>query len=72
MDVAVGDLVGGLTERIPVVRADATLVELAETMSRLRCALVTVEQRGTGTLGVVTAGRLLEVLVDAAVGETPR
>lgn len=67
----VRDVVGDVTDRIPVVRADATLVELAETMSRQRCALVMVEQRETGTLGVVTAGRLLEVLVDAAVGETP-
>lgn len=71
-DVAVGDVVGEVTERIPVVRADATLVELAEMMSRQRCPLVMVEQRETGVLGVVTAGRLLEVLVDAAVGETPR
>lgn len=69
---AVRDVVGDVTERIPVVRADATLVELAETMSRQRCALVMVEQRETGVLGVVTAGRLLEVLVDAAMGETPR
>lgn len=66
----VGDVVGGVTERVPVVRADATLVELAETMSRQRCALVMVEQQGTGVLGVVTVSRLLEVLVDAAVGET--
>lgn len=68
----VRDVVGQVPERIPVVRADATLVELAETMSRQRCALVMVEQRETGVLGVVTAGRLLEVLVDTAVGETPR
>ena len=68
----VRDVVGQLTERTPVVRADATLVELAETMSRQRCTLVMVEQRETGVLGVVTAGRLLEVLVDAAAGETPR
>ena len=72
VEVAVRDVVGDVTERVPVVRADATPVELAETMSRLRCALVMVEQRGTGVLGVVTAARLLEVLVDTAVGETPR
>jgi CBS domain-containing protein len=72
LGAAVRDVVGDVTERIPVVRADATVVELAETMSRRRCALVMVEQRETGVLGVVTAGRLLEVLVDAAVGDTPR
>jgi CBS domain-containing protein len=72
LGAAVRDVVGDVTERIPVVRSDATVVELAETMSRRRCALVMVEQRETGVLGVVTAGRLLEVLVDAAVGDTPR
>lgn len=72
MGASVGDVVGEVEEQIPVVRADATLVELAETMSRQRCALVMVEQRETGVLGVVTAGRLLEVLVDAAMGETSR
>ncbi|MBB4908772.1 CBS domain-containing protein [Actinophytocola algeriensis] len=72
LGAAVRDVVGEAAERIPVVRADATLVELAETMSRQRCALVMVEQRETGMLGVVTARRLLEVLVDAAVDETPR
>jgi hypothetical protein len=55
-----------------VLPISARTVELAETMSRRRCALVMVEQRETGVLGVVTAGRLLEVLVDAAVGDTPR
>ena len=72
LGTTVREVIGEVSERIPVVRADATLVELAETMSRQRCALVMVEQRETGMLGVVTAGKLLEVLVDAAVGDTPR
>lgn len=72
LGAAVRDVVGEAAERIPLVRADATLVELAETMSRQRCALVMVEQRETGVLGVVTARRLLEALVDAVAGETPR
>ena len=68
----VRDVVGEVAQRTPVVRADATLVEVAETMSRRCCALVMVEQRDGRMLGVITANRLLTAMVDAALEETPR
>lgn len=63
----VRDVVGELAGRIPMVRSEATLVELAETMTQLGCPLTMVEPgEGGGAVGVVTVNHLLEVLVAAA------
>lgn len=67
----VRDVVGETAGRVPVVRPEATVVEIAEMMARQCCPLAMVEREGGGTLGIVTANRLLEVLV-AAVGDQPR
>lgn len=67
----VGDVVGEARDRVPMARPRATVVELAELMARWSCPLVVVEKEEGGTLGVVTANRLLELLV-AAAGGAPR
>lgn len=56
--------------RVPVATPDATVVELAEAMVEWRCPLVLVRNQDGETLGMVTANRLLELLV-AAVKEPP-
>lgn len=50
--------------RVPVARADATIIELAELMARESCALVLVRTDDGRTLGIVTANRLLAVLAE--------
>jgi CBS domain-containing protein len=65
----VGDVIGDAGDRISVARPQATVVELAELMARRSCPLVLVERENGGMLGVVTANRLLEVIV--AVAEDP-
>ncbi len=64
------DVVSRVADRVPVARSRATLVELAEMMTRRCSPLVMVEQEGRA-LGIVTVNRLLAVLV-AAVGDAPR
>lgn len=67
----VRDVVGQLAGRIPTVRPEATLVEVAETMTQVGCSLTMVERGEDGDpVGVVTANRLLEVLVAAAGGRS--
>ena len=67
----VSDVLGRARDRVPMARPRATVVELAELMARWCCPLVVVQKEGGGTLGVVTANRLLELLV-AAAGDAPR
>jgi CBS-domain-containing membrane protein len=64
--VRVGDVVGEASSRIPMARPQATVVELAELMAERSSPLVVVAREQGGTLGVVTANRLLELLLDAA------
>jgi CBS domain-containing protein len=66
----VRDLMGEVTDRVPVARPQATVAELAALMVRRRWPLVVVEREGGGTLGIVTIGRLLRLLA-AAVEEAP-
>lgn len=56
------DLLPPKAERVPVVDADDTIIEVAEVMSRMHSPLVTVVKDGK-LHGVITASRLLaEVL----------
>jgi CBS domain containing-hemolysin-like protein len=64
-------VIGQAADRVPVARPGATVVELAELMARRSSTLVLVEKEDGGTLGVVTANGLLDVLV-AAAEERPR
>lgn len=64
----VADAVEEAATRTPVVRPSATAVELAEIMARQRCSLVLVDSEGDGPRGVVTANRLLDLLVAGAEG----
>jgi CBS-domain-containing membrane protein len=64
----VGDVLGEARDRVPTARPRATVVELAELMTRWCCPLVVVENEHGGTLGIVTANRLLALLVTAADG----
>lgn len=64
--IRIRDVVGETADRIPTARQRATVVELAELMVRRRCAIVLVEGEEGGTLGIVTANRLLELLAAAA------
>ncbi|TDD22706.1 CBS domain-containing protein [Nonomuraea diastatica] len=65
----VRDLLDEAGHRIPVARPEATLVELVEMMTRHGCPLILVEQADEGgSLGVITANRLLEKLA-AAISE---
>ncbi len=65
--VRVGDVLGEC--RVPVAGPDATVVELAELMVEWRSGVVLVKD-GATAVGVVSAERLLELLVAAA--EEPR
>lgn len=67
----VRDLLGEAMNRVPVARPRATVVEVAELMVVWSCPLVVVEKEGGGTLGVVTANRLLDLFVTGA-GEASR
>lgn len=64
----VRDVVGkaARTNRVPAVRPQATVVEIAELMVRQGCPLVLVEKEDGGPLGIVTANHLLDLLVAVA------
>jgi CBS domain-containing protein len=62
----VGEVVGDCGDRIPVAGPQASVVELAELMARRRCPLVLVEREDGEMLGMVTANRLLDLIVTAA------
>jgi hypothetical protein len=66
-----GDVVGDRAAWIPNARAQATIVELTEHMVRWRTPIVLVEREQGGVLGVVTANRVLEMLL-AGTGGRPR
>jgi CBS domain-containing protein len=68
--IRVGDVVDEAAGWIPSARPQATLVEVVELMARQRCPLVLVEKEEGGVLGVVTANRLIELLVTAVAGPT--
>jgi CBS domain-containing protein len=68
--IRVRDVIGEASARIPMARPQATVVELAELMAERCCPLVVVAREKGGTLGVVTANHLLELLVEA-VEEAP-
>jgi CBS domain-containing protein len=63
---SVHDVVARATTHVPVVRSQATVVEIAEQMVLRSCPIVLVEGEDGGTLGIVTANRLLLLLMDAA------
>ncbi|MGN9913395.1 CBS domain-containing protein [Phytohabitans sp. LJ34] len=65
VDTPVRAVVGEVAKRVPVARPQATVVELAELMARRNCSLVLVEGDDGGTLGVVSANRLLGVVAAA-------
>lgn len=67
----VRDLIADSDTGVPVVRPEATAVELAEAMVQAGCPIAIVAQRGQRPLGVVTANRLLEQLL-AATEDTTR
>jgi hypothetical protein len=64
-------VVGERANWIPNARPQATLVEITEQMARWRSPIVLVEGEEGGVLGLVTANRVLE-LVLAGTGERPR
>jgi CBS domain-containing protein len=64
--IAVRDVVGQTEGRTPVVRPDATVVEIADLMVKEASPLVMVKRENGETLGIVTANRLLEALANAA------
>jgi CBS domain containing-hemolysin-like protein len=68
--IRVADVVGECSARIPIVRPRATVIELAELMAERSCPLAVVARERGGTLGVVTANHLLELLVAAIEGTT--
>ncbi|MGW0735143.1 CBS domain-containing protein [Streptomyces sp. NPDC002851] len=65
----VRDVLERVTEPIPHVRADATVVELGAIMGRRHSPFALIERDGGGILGIVTANRLLGLLA-AAVADT--
>lgn len=69
VDVPLRQVVTECTGSVPEARSEATLVELAELMSRRGCTLALVRSDGGGVSGVVTLHRLLEALVAGAAGE---
>jgi CBS domain-containing protein len=62
----VGEVVGDCGHRVPVAGPKASVVELAELMARRRCPLVLVARADGGVMGMVTANRLLGLIVAAA------
>lgn len=68
-DVPLRQVVTECAGSVPEARSEATLVELAELMSRRGCTLALVRSHGGGVSGVVTLHRLLEALVAGAAGE---
>lgn len=68
--VMVSDVIAEASAHIPIVRSQATVMELAELMVE-RCSPIAVVARAQGgTLGVVTVNHLLEMLVEVAEGTT--
>jgi CBS-domain-containing membrane protein len=63
---SVRDVIGGATNRVPWVRSRATVVEIAEQMVLRSCPIVLVTGDDGAMLGIVTANRLLGLLMDAA------
>jgi len=61
------DLLPPKRERVPFVDADDTIIEVAETMSRMHSPLVTVVKDGR-LHGVITAARLLAEALKQRVG----
>lgn len=70
VDLPVRDVVDGIEAPIPVVRSEATVVEVAEMMAERGCPLVLVREKDGGILGIVTAQRLLDRMVVAAEGDS--
>ncbi|MGV0742378.1 CBS domain-containing protein [Mycolicibacterium sp. XJ870] len=68
--IRVGDVIGAGSARIPIVRPQATVIELAELMAERGCPLAVVARERGGTLGVVSANHLLELLMEAIEGTT--
>lgn len=68
--IRVSEVVGEASAHIPIARPQATLIELAELMTERSSPIVVVARARGGTLGVVTANHLLELLVQAAEGAT--
>jgi CBS-domain-containing membrane protein len=64
VDTRLRDVLGEMADRVPVVRPDATVVELAELMARRSCPIALIRQEHK-TLGIVTANRLLTALLAA-------
>lgn len=64
VDKPIRAVLGKSAERV-AARPQATVVELAELMARRNCSLVLVESDDGGTLGVVSANRLLGVVAAA-------
>jgi predicted transcriptional regulator len=63
---SVRDVAVAAMKRVPAVRSRATVVEIAEQMVLRSCPIVLVTGDDGGTLGIVTANRLLGLLMDAA------
>ena len=57
-DKTIRDMLPKEPQRVPVVDADDTIIEVAEVMARMRSPLVTVV-KGPKLQGVITASRLL-------------
>ncbi len=57
-DKTIRDMLPKQPQRVPVVDADDTIIEVAEVMARMRSPLVTVVKGGK-LQGVITASRLL-------------
>jgi CBS domain-containing protein len=57
-DKTIRDMLPKQPQRVPVVDADDTIIEVAEVMARMRSPLVTVV-KGRKLQGVITASRLL-------------
>ncbi|MCT2584432.1 CBS domain-containing protein [Actinophytocola gossypii] len=60
--VRIRDVVAEVAGRVPVVRPEATVVELVELMTRSGCPLALVGEAGGRPTGIVTANRLLDLM----------
>lgn len=61
-DLTVGDCLPRVNARAVTVREDATLLEIAALMARMRSPLVAVVDAGGALVGAITLDRLLTVL----------
>ena len=66
--IRVSDVLGEASARTPIVRARATVIELAELMVERRSPIAVVARAQGGTLGVVTVNHLLDLLIESAGG----